>query len=114
MGLGHATAVHGGRVVFKREFDFDLGQLNGMTQGDQLGSLLGRHNAGHACHRQHIAFLVGALCDLREGLGLHQDAAARDRASVRGVLVTDIDHARMTLLVEMGQLGHGLSPRCAE
>ena len=85
-----------------------------MTQRDQFGGFLGGHDAGHACHRQHIAFFVRALGDLREGLGLHQDTAARDRASVRGVLVTDIDHARMTLLVEMGQLGHGLSPRCAE
>ena len=52
-------------------------------------------------------FLAVARLDQRQRAGRHGDEALGARRALRDGLVRDVDHARLALVVEMGELGHG-------
>ena len=90
------------------EIDGRLGDGQRMAQRDQLVRALGGHDAGDARGREHVALLGFALLDQRQRCRRHRDEAFRARGAMRHGLVGDVDHARLALLVEMGELGHGV------
>ena len=87
-----------------------LGQRDRMAERDQLGRLLGRHDAGDARRRQHVALGRVAARHRRRRLPADSTmiASALASRSVDG-LVGDIDHARRALVVQMGELAHALA-----
>ena len=74
-----------------------------MAQRDHVARALGGLDAGHTGHGQHIALLDLAVGDGRGGLRLHEDLASGDGAAVRGVLGRDVDHARPSHGIEVGE-----------
>ena len=75
-----------------------------MTQRDRVRSALRGHDAGHARHRKHVAFLDLAVDDGGDGLGPHDDLAPSDGPAVRRLFRRDVDHAGVARRVEMGEL----------
>src|SRR5579883_626389 len=77
-----------------------------MAQRDQVGGLLGGHDAGKLRHREHVALGGLLVADQRQGCRLHHDARLRDRHALRDVLAADIDHPGVAALVEVGEVAH--------
>jgi hypothetical protein len=73
-----------------------------LTKRDELRGPLGCHDTRKPGNRQHIAFLDPALLDESQGGRQHNDITPgnRDPRSVR--LGADIDHACLSIGVEMG------------
>ncbi len=81
-----------------------------MTERDQFGGALGRHDAGKPRHREHVALGDIARGDAGERLLAHHDAGARHRHPVGLRLVRDVDHSGAALGVEMGEFGQVEQP----
>src|ERR671913_1375543 len=72
-----------------------------MAQRDEVGGLLGGHDAGELRHRQHVA--LGGLPGRNEFQRgrLHADTGARHGDPLGDFLGADIDHVRVAALVEV-------------
>lgn len=77
-----------------------------MTQRDQVGSSLGRHDSGQAGDFHHITLRDLSIDDESQGFRLHHHERLRARHPVRDVLGPDIDHATGALVIEMCQFRH--------
>ena len=100
------TRMPGG-IARGLEVDGRLGDGERMAERDQLVGLLGGHDAGDAGGGQHVALLGLALLDQRQRRRRHGDEAFGARGALGGGLVGDVDHARLALVVEVRELGHG-------
>ncbi len=78
-----------------------------MAQRDQVARALGRHDGGDAGDAQHVALLGRARFDDGQGGRLHADHAGGQRHAMGLVLAADIDHVRLSALVEMGEAAVG-------
>ena len=74
-----------------------------MAQRDNLRGQLGAHDSGQLGDGQDVALFHQTFLDQPQGFGLHRDLASRYRFTVGDGLVTDIHHADLALLVQMGQ-----------
>ncbi|MNN37369.1 hypothetical protein D3C81_1513160 [compost metagenome] len=66
---------------------------------------LGGKNAGDARHGEHIALGVAVGLNQLQGLRPHADPRLGQGLTLGERLVTDIDHVRMALAVEVGEAG---------
>src|SRR5690606_34674191 len=69
-------------------------------------SLLGGHDPGDPGHAEHVTLGGALLDDHPQRVRLHPDLAPGDGDAVRLRLVPDVNHARLTALVEVRQLTH--------
>ena len=72
-----------------------------MTQGNEVGRLLGGHDPGDPGDAEHIPLFVSAFHDQGQGLGLHANLSLCPGDTPRGRLVADIHHVGIALPVEM-------------
>jgi hypothetical protein len=77
-----------------------------VAEGNQLGSALGRHDAGHARRAEHISFRQIAGLEQAQRLRLHQDAAGRNRLALSLGLRADVNYMGLALGVKVNQLLH--------
>jgi hypothetical protein len=91
-------------LVVEREVDLHRRERDRMTEGDQLGSALGRLDPGDARDPQDVALFRGPGTDLGERRGQHADRAPRDRHPVGLGLASDVNHTGRAAFVEVGQL----------
>ena len=80
------------------------GQGQGMAQGNEVGGLLGRHDAGDAGGGEHVPLVVLTAQDQRQGLGGHGHESLGAGLAFGHLLVGDIHHVGLAALVEMGQV----------
>ena len=83
----------------------------GWHSGTSLGGSLGAHDAGHPGDGKHVAFFVFTVADHRQSVGIHTDPTFGHGAALAHLLAADIDHLRLTPVVEVGQFilrGHGI------
>ena len=78
-----------------------------MAERDQPVRALGRHDAGEPRGAQHVALHGIAGEHQVERFLAHDHAAFRDGDPFGRVLGGDIDHARLSALVDMGEFGVG-------
>ena len=88
------------------ELDGDVSKRQWVTHRYQLRGSLGRHDTGNAGDAEHITLLVPALLNQFQRLGLHDDAAAGNRAARARSLVGNIDHMGFAGLIEVCQFAH--------
>src|SRR4030095_15132439 len=93
--------VDGVALGVERELHVDRAQRQRMTERNEVGRLLGGHDAGKLRHRQHVA--LGGLLgrDELQRRRLHADTGARHGDTLGDVLGADIDHVRIATLVEV-------------
>ena len=112
----HACAVHGRGargdqvpVGARRKIDVHVRQRHGMTERDEIGGPLRRHDSGDSRGREDVALGRVAVANCFERAAGHGDASARHRATLCRGLGADIDHMRGAGFVEMSRFGcHGL------
>src|SRR5438874_2244474 len=75
-----------------------------MTQRDQLRSLFGSHDSGHARNFERIAFRIAGK--LSEYLGTNAHKRMRARSTPRVRFVGDVHHAWAPAGIEVRQLVH--------
>ena len=103
-GPGRRRDVDGAARLVEGELDVDVGEGNGVAEGDQLGRLLGAHDTGQPGGRQNVALLDPAPSDEGQGLRTHDDATPGHRLSRRLRLRPNLHHAGPTLLIEVGEM----------
>ena len=74
-----------------------------MAQGYEVGGTLRGHDARKSGYPDDVALAMASGDDEPQGVGLHPDAAPRDRDTVGGGLRRHVDHAGVALRVEVGQ-----------
>ena len=89
------------RVAFGHQFERHHRECQRMTQGDQIRSFFGGHDARHPRDPEHIPFAVRPRIDHRQGRRRHFDAPFGARAAGSERLAADIHHVGLALLVEM-------------
>src|SRR5476649_2774097 len=101
--LARGLNVDGAALGVDRELKVDRRQRQWMAERDQVGRLLGRHDAGQLGDSQHVAFLGCPGLDQLDRRGLHGDRGARHRDALGDLLGADIDHVGVAALVEVGE-----------
>ena len=86
------------------QIDFHFAEHQRMTQRDQLPGAFGRLDPGDTRGGKHIAFVVAAVDNHRQGRRLHFDISLGARFAHRFRFAGDIDHMGFTRGVNMGQL----------
>ena len=89
------------------QIDLDVRERQQVTQRDQIGCPLGRHNSGQPCSLQRISFGDSPAPDQLQCLGPNGDGAARDRLAAGHRFATNVDHPHVPRAVDVGQ-----SPPC--
>lgn len=106
-GFDRGAAVHAVLSVFGKRLQLDghMRQGQRMAQGNEIGGLLGGHDAGQARNAQHIALACAAGLDQGQGFSLHQNASAGHGHPACIGFGAHIHHMGLALGVEMGQDG---------
>ena len=92
--------------VIQAEVYLDVGKKEGMAHGDEVGGILGGHDAGDAGDGEDLALGDSALGDELEGLGLHGNEATGDGFALSVGLGADVDHPGPTLLIDVAEVLH--------
>ncbi len=114
LGAGHALDVYARLLLDDREGQVHLGQRKRMAERHQFRGALGRHDAGHLGHRQHVALGQSLLLSRRRVSGaIHTRAPTRATRPWR-CLAAHVDHPGLAALVDVGQTGlvHLSPPTC--
>ena len=83
-----------------------------MTHRDEVTRALGGHDPGDPGGAQHVAFGRIAGTDRCERRRVHSDPARRHRQPLRFRLGADIDHARVAVIIDVGEgLAHVQLPQ---
>ncbi|MNO98880.1 hypothetical protein D3C76_906390 [compost metagenome] len=95
-------------IVLGLGFDLylHLGECQRMAERDQVGGLLGRHDAGDAGGGKDVALVVLAAQDQGQGGGRHGHEGFGAGLPFGDLLVGHVHHVSFTALVEMGQVHH--------
>ncbi len=88
------------------ELHFHAGEHQRMAQGDQVSRPLGSHDPRNAGHTQYVAFLVFAVQDEIERIGLHRNIPFRDGDAPGRRLIAHVNHVGFTFGIEMSQFTH--------
>lgn len=95
--------------MLEGEFDFDLGQLNGMTQWNEIpGVRLAAMTRICATAKSTLLFLWVPAAMWARVFGLHENVAACLYTAMGGRFVAT-STMRAALLIEVGQFGHRAS-----
>src|SRR5207237_6703499 len=86
------------------ELHDDVCKRQRMRQRNELGSALRRLNRRDARHAEHVALTGRSFADQSQSLGKHGDASARTRDAPRRVLLSDVDHVRLSGGIKMGKM----------
>ncbi len=106
--------VRGRRGLFARrpldrrphelEAHVDARELDGVAHGHELPAALGRHDARHLRHGEHVALLAPARAHELERGRRHPHEARRPRDALGLVLCRDVHHAGASLLVDVREV----------
>jgi hypothetical protein len=96
------------------EIHFDVGNLQGMTHGDQGRCVFCPHNPGDTCHLEDIAFGNLLLDDSAQCGGLHIHSTTCHSLASCDLFAPDIHHARPALGIHMRPFCHGLLLRLSQ
>ena len=86
------------------QIDFHFAEHQRMTQRDQLPGAFGRLDPGDTRGGKHVAFMVAAVDNHRQGRRLHLDISLSARFAHRFRFAGDIHHMGFARGVNMGQL----------
>ena len=92
-----------GQGVVGRDVDQNLAQAQRMAERNEVGGLLGRHDAGDSRRPDHVALLGVAGHDRRQGRSGHAHLSLGDRDPARRFLVRNVDHPRFAPGADMGE-----------
>jgi hypothetical protein len=81
----------------------NLGQAKGVAERNEVGGLLGRHDARDPRHADDVALLGVAGENRSQRRRSHPHPPLGDRDPVRRRLVRDVDHPRFAISANMGQ-----------
>ena len=95
--------VYGGALVVEAELDRDLVEGQGVTEGNELRGVLGRHYARDSRNTQNVALLNCVGLDQLQGLGLHEDGARDNGDALGSGLWAYVDHLGLAGGVDMGE-----------
>ena len=113
LDAGLASRADGGgyldgvEVGVQAEVYLDVGEEEGMAHGDEVGGVLGGHDAGDSGHGENFALGDATFGDKLEGFGVHGNVAAGDGFALGVGLGANVDHLGPSLLIQMAQALHG-------
>ncbi len=81
-----------------------LGEGQGVAEGNEVGGLLSRHDAGDAGGGKDVPLVVLAAEDQGQGFRRHGDECLGTGLALGHLLVGHVHHVGLTALVEMGQV----------
>ncbi len=118
-GLHLGGDAHTWQGVIQVQKNLDMGNGQGMTQGDQFGGALGGINAGNLGNGEHIALFEAASTNEIERGWFHHHFTPGNGMAFGIRLGAYINHVEATGFIKMGQLGrHGIiiryNPRAME
>ena len=79
------------------------GEGERVAKGNQVAGALCRHDRCDAGNAEYVAFFSGTVHYHAEGGRFHADNPARNRYPMRFSLGADIDHMRLSALIEVSQ-----------
>ena len=86
-----------------------------MTKWDEIGRAFGTHDSTQLCYRENVALFDSTVSDQCERFGLHGDRDLGCRPSLGDVLLSDVDHARIAIGIEVREFSQvGLPSRVVE
>lgn len=103
VALDGGDELDGNAGLVDRNLDGDPGQADRMAQRNQIGRAFGGLNGGNSRDTEDIAFFDGTAFDEFKRCRLHGDATTSHGHPMRFELGADIDHVRLSVLIEMAQ-----------
>ena len=100
---GGGADVYRGALVVEAELDRDLVEGQGVTEGNELRGVLGRHYTRDPRNTQNVALLNCVGLDQLQGFGLHEDGTRDNGHSLGGGLWAYIDHLGLAGGVDVGE-----------
>ena len=93
-------------AVSQSEIYLDVGEEEGVAHGDEVGGVLGGHDARDTSHGEDFALGNASFCDELEGLGLHGNEPTGDGFALGVGLGADVDHPGPALLIYVAEVLH--------
>ena len=77
-----------------------------MAERNEFRGLLGCHDTGHACNTEHVTLGDLLVQDKPERFRSQNDSSRSHSLTDGFLFFRDVNHARRSLLIEMGELRH--------
>ena len=106
-GAGDGDGVFSGVVGF--DLDFAVFEWDRVAEGDEVGGLFGCHGAGDDGGVEDWTFFALDVTtdEERHDIGADLDQALGGGDAARAIFLGDINHSRLVVFIDVGELGHG-------
>ena len=105
-----AGAAHGAHrfdavlLLVQDERDLAFREVQPVAQRDEVGGVLGRHDARNLRHAEYVALFRRAASHGGKAVRAHRDAPGSDRSALGGLLFAHIHHHRVAVCINMSKL----------